>query len=284
MTAWLSVRLQALLPQRLLGALVYRIARSENSFVKNALIRWFSKRYAIDASEAAFTGTDDYPTFNAFFTRALREGVRTVDASAHSIVSPCDGKLTEFGAIGDGTLLQTKGLRYALDELLGEDSTDVAPFMGGRYATVYLAPRDYHRVHAPATARLTCTRYLPGRRFAVNEASSRVVHRLFCRNERVVCRFEGEFGHAAVVLVGALNVSSISTSRLGEIASGPARRWEEPDPIAYAKGEELGRFNLGSTVVVVTSRSAAVWDEALVRGQTLRMGMRIGTLTLSAGN
>lgn len=283
MTAWLSVRLQALLPQRLLGALVYRIARSENRFVKNALIRWFSRHYAIDISEAALAGTEDYPTFNAFFTRALKDGARPIDASEHSIVAPADGTLMEFGTIADGTLLQAKGLGYTIDELLGEDGTDIAPFLGGTFATVYLAPRDYHRVHAPVTGHLTRSRYIPGRRFAVNESTARVVDRLFCRNERVVCRLEGEFGHAAVVLVGALNVSSISTARLGEIASGRARRWEETEPIAYTRGEEIGRFNLGSTVIVVFVRGAAVWDEALVHGQALRMGSRIGKLARAFG-
>lgn len=282
MTAWLSVTLQALLPQRLLGTLIYRVARTENRFVKNALIRWFTRIYAIDASEAALAGSGDYPTFNAFFTRALRDGARPVADGEHSIVAPADGRLTEHGTIADGMLLQAKGLRYTINELLGEDSADVAPFIGGTFATVYLAPRDYHRVHAPVTARLGSTRYIPGRRYAVNDATVRLVDRLFCRNERVVCRFEGAFGPAAVVLVGALNVSSIGTARLGEIASGGARRWAEPEPVAYARGEEIGRFNLGSTVIVVFARGAAVWDEALAHGQPLRMGMRIGTLTPAA--
>ena len=275
--------LQSLLPQRLSCALIYRIARSENRLVKNALIRWFSRRYAIDASEAALAGSDAYPTFNAFFARELREGARPVAAGERSIVAPADGRLTEFGTISDGKLLQAKGMRYPIAELLGENGADVAPFIGGTFATVYLAPRDYHRVHAPVAGRLASTRYIPGRRFAVNEATASVVGRLFCRNERVACRFEGEFGHAAVVLVGALNVSSISTARHGEIASGRARGWEETAPVEYDRGEEIGRFNLGSTVIVVFARGAAVWDEALVRGQTLRMGARIGTLTPTAG-
>ena len=270
---------QALLPQRLTCALIYRIARSENRLVKNALIRWFSGHYSIDTSEAALAGSDDYPTFNAFFTRALRKDARPVDSGENSIVSPADGRLTEFGTIADGRLLQAKGLRYAIDELLGEDGADVAAFIGGTFATVYLAPRDYHRVHVPVTGRLASTRYIPGRRYAVNGATAGVVDRLFCRNERVVCRFESEFGSAAVVLVGALNVSSISTTRHGEIASGPARRWEEPEPVACKRGDEIGRFNLGSTVIIVFARGTAVLDEALAHGQKLRMGMRIGTAT-----
>ena len=278
MTASLRVGLQALLPQRLLGALVYRIARTENRFVKNALIRWFSRRYAIDVSEAEFASPADYPTFNAFFTRALKSGARPVDAGERSIVSPADGRLTEYGTIDDGTLLQAKGIRYPIEALLGEQRAELDAFMGGSFATVYLAPRDYHRVHAPAAGRLTRTRYIPGRRFAVNEATASVVDRLFCRNERVVCHFAGEFGRMAVVLVGALNVASISTARHGEAPSGRARQWDEPVAVGYGKGEEIGRFNLGSTVIVVFERGAAVWDEALERGQALRMGMPIGTL------
>lgn len=279
MTARLRVGLQALLPQRLLGALVYRIARTGNRFVKNALIHWFSRRYDIDASEAEFASPADYPTFNAFFTRALKSGARPVDDSGRSIVSPADGRLTEYGTIDDGTLLQAKGIRYPIEALLGEQRSELDAFIGGSYATVYLAPRDYHRVHAPAAGGLTQTRYIPGRRFAVNEATASVVDRLFCRNERVVCHFEGEFGRMAVVLVGALNVASISTARHGELPSGRARQWDEPVSVAYRKGEEIGRFNLGSTVIVVFERDAAVWNEALESGQTLRMGMPIGTLT-----
>ncbi len=279
MTASLRVGLQALLPQRLLGALVYRIARTGNRVVKNALIRWFSGRYAIDMSEAELASPADYPTFNAFFTRALKSGARPVDAGERSIVSPADGRLTEYGTIDDGTLLQAKGIRYRIEALLGEQRSELDAFIGGSYATVYLAPRDYHRVHAPAAGGLTQTRYIPGRRFAVNEATASVVDRLFCRNERVVCHFEGEFGRMAVVLVGALNVASISTARHGELPSGRARQWDEPVSVAYRKGEEIGRFNLGSTVIVVFERDAAVWNEALESGQTLRMGMPIGTLT-----
>ena len=283
MTASLRVGLHTLLPQRLLCALIYRVARTENRWIKNALIRWFAERYAVDASEAALTSTADFPTFNAFFTRALKAGARPIDGSKRSIVSPADGRLTEFGTIDDGSLVQAKGLEYPIEDLLGEERAALTQFVGGTFATVYLAPRDYHRVHCPMMGRLICTRYIPGRRFAVNEATAGVVDRLFCRNERVVCWFEGEFGRAAVVLVGALNVSSISTAELGEVRSGRARLWQEPEPIAYGKGVEIGRFNLGSTVIVLFPRGTVVWGDALVRGQSLRIGMPIGMLTPPAG-
>ena len=283
MTASLRVGLRTLLSQRWLCALIYRVARTENRWIKNALIRWFSKRYDVDASEAALTSTDDFPTFNAFFTRALKAGARPIDGSKRSIVSPADGRLTEFGTIDDGSLVQAKGLEYPIEDLLGEERAALNQFVGGRFAAVYLAPRDYHRVHSPVTGRLICTRYIPGRRFAVNEATASVVDRLFCRNERIVCWFEGEFGRTAVVLVGALNVSSISTAELGEVRSGRAGLWQEPEPIAYGKGDEIGRFNLGSTVIVLFPRGTVVWGEALVRGQPLRMGMPIGMLTPPAG-
>src|SRR5690606_16201838 len=168
-----------------------------------------------------------------------------------TVVSPVDGRLTEFGRARAGQLLQAKGFDYALEELTGEGPADASLFSNGAFATIYLAPHDYHRVHMPLAGKLTATRYIPGRRFSVNAATTCGIKNLFCRNERVVCWFETAHGPMALVLVGALNVSSISTAGRGEIASGEPAYWPEPAPAAYAKGAEIARFNLGPTVILL---------------------------------
>jgi phosphatidylserine decarboxylase len=229
-------------------------------------------------NEADPSRAEDYASFNEFFTRALKPGVRPIDASSHSIVAPSDGTLMEFGALDHDSMLQAKGMTYSLTALLGEDSPEVRTFIDGSYATVYLAPCDYHRVHTPVAARLLRARYIPGDRYSVNGATARAVPKLFCRNERVVCWLETDFGRVAIVLVGALNVSSISITGRGEIPSGPAHTWQPREHVRLPKGAELGRFNLGSTVVGLFPRGAIRWDERLARGARLLMGARIGQI------
>jgi phosphatidylserine decarboxylase len=169
-------------------------------------------------------------------------------------------------------------MTYSLTALLGEDSPEVRNFIDGAYATIYLAPRDYHRVHTPVAGRLLRACYVPGDRYSVNAATARAVPQLFCRNERVVCWLEAAFGRVAVVLVGALNVSSISIIGRGEIPSGPAHTWQAPEHVRLPKGAELGRFNLGSTVVTLFPRGSVRWDERLAHGNRLRMGARVGRI------
>jgi phosphatidylserine decarboxylase len=229
-------------------------------------------------SEAERARADDYATFNEFFTRALKPGARPIDDSSDSIVAPSDGMLMEFGALDRDSMLQAKGMTYSLMALLGEDSPEVGTFIDGSYATIYLAPRDYHRVHAPVAGRLLRARYIPGERYSVNGATARVVPNLFCRNERVVCWLEADFGRVAAVLVGALNVSSISITGRGEVPSGAAHTWQPPEHLRLSKGAELGRFNLGSTVVALFPRGAIRLDQRLARGARLLMGARIGQI------
>jgi phosphatidylserine decarboxylase len=229
-------------------------------------------------SEAAGARAEDYATFNEFFTRALKPGVRPIDGSVDTVVAPSDGTLTEFGILEHDAMLQAKGMTYSLTALLGEDSSDVRTFFDGAYATIYLAPHDYHRVHTPVAGRLLRARYIPGHRYSVNAATARAVPQLFCRNERVVCWLEAGFGRVAVVLVGALNVSSISVIGRGEIPSGPAHAWQVPDPVQLPKGAELGRFNLGSTVVALFPRGSIRWDEHLTRGHRVLVGARVGRI------
>jgi phosphatidylserine decarboxylase len=271
---WLS---QHLIPKNLSSAVVYRATRSRRSWLKRPLTRWFANAYGVDMSEAANADLDSYTTFNEFFTRELKAGARPIASGHGTLVAPSDGILTEHGTIEGGRLYQAKGSAYTLAELLGENAAAVASLDGGRYFTIYLAPHNYHRVHSPLAARLTHTRYVPGARFSVSRATVAAIPRLFCRNERVVCRFETEHGTMVVVFVGALNVSSISTFAHGEIASGAPRDWLETEPRTVAQGGEIGRFNMGSTVVVLFATAKLEFAPAVADGLAVRMGQALGT-------
>ena len=271
---WLT---QHLIPKGLSSAVVYRATRSRRVWLKRPLTRWFAKAYGVDMADAANADLESYATFNEFFTRELKPGARPIAGGPGTLVAPADGVLTEHGAIERGQLYQAKGSAYTLAELLGDTGTAVEALDGGRYFTIYLAPHNYHRVHSPLDARLTRTRYIPGARFSVSRATAAAIPRLFCRNERVVCSFETDLGPMIVVLVGALNVSSISTFAHGEIASGAARQWPEQPPLPVARGGEIGRFNMGSTVVVLLGSARFGFAQGLADGAHVRMGQALGT-------
>jgi phosphatidylserine decarboxylase len=273
---------QHLLPKDAISKLMYRIARSERAWISRPLIRWFARTYRVDLTEAEEAELERYLTFNAFFTRALRTGTRPIAGDASTVIAPADGTVTEFGALDAGTLLQAKGRSYSIEELLAERGPPVEALHGGSYCTIYLAPHNYHRVHAPLDAALTRTRYVPGRRFSVSRSTASAIDRIFCRNERAICWFETGAGTMVVVLVGALNVSSVSTFNRGEIRSGPARQWVEHAPARVARGEEIGRFNLGSTVVMVFGPNAVRWEPLLRDGTTVLMGQALGRIEASA--
>jgi phosphatidylserine decarboxylase len=273
-----AVWAQHLLPQKLLSRFTYRLARCPWPWVKTPLIRWFVSHYGVDLGEAESSDVAGYRTFNEFFTRPLRRGARPIAAGAQTIISPVDGELTQFGTLQEAVLLQAKGLSYRLEELLREERAAIRTLLDGSYATFYLAPHDYHRVHMPVAGVLRRTRYVPGRRFSVNAATARGIRRLFCRNERVICWFDTACGPMALALVGALNVSSIRTAWLGEIRSGAERVWSEDGGARrYGRGAEIARFNLGSTVILVLPRGALSWREDLVAPSALRLGEAIGT-------
>jgi phosphatidylserine decarboxylase len=276
------IRLQHLLPQRLIGRAVYHLARCQWRWVKGPLIRWFARRFDVNLAEAERSDPDDYRSFNDFFTRALAAGARPIAGGEETVISPADGRLTGFGTLVAGQLLQAKGMSYALTHLLGAEPTALGPLSDGSYATIYLAPRDYHRVHMPIAGALTRTEYFPGRRFSVNAATTALIRNLFCRNERVVCWFRGAHGPFAIVLVGALNVSSISTATLGEIASGARRSWPDAGR-AFRRGEELARFSLGSTVIMLFPSGSVRWQDRLEPGTRVELGRAIGTLHSAAG-
>jgi phosphatidylserine decarboxylase len=266
---------QYLVPQLLLSGLMHRFARVGWRPLKDRQIAWFQRRYGIDLSEAVYPDPRAYPHLNAFFTRALRPGARPLPDDAGGVVAPADGVVSAFGRADGDTLIQAKGQAYSLADLLG-DPAHAAPFPGGSYLTVYLSPRDYHRVHMPAAGQLRAMHYLPGRLFSVNRETSRLVPRLFVRNERVVAHFDTDLGPMAVVLVGALLVGGIETVWAGAVTPPhgrtPFRQDYGETAIRLARGEELGRFNMGSTVIVLFPPDRIAWNPTLAVGTRVRMG------------
>jgi phosphatidylserine decarboxylase len=273
------VWMQYFLPQHGLSRSVLWATRVRSPWFKNSLIRGFLKLFSVDMGDAVETDPYRYSTFNEFFTRALRSGARPIAAAPDQIACPVDGRVSECGAIEGDSLLQAKGRRYTLPELLAGQPW-AQRFTGGVFATVYLAPFNYHRIHMPLGGRLRDTVYVPGRLFSVNDATARLVPRLFARNERVLTLFESDHGAFAVVLVGALNVGSIATVWAGDITPAARRivaRIPSPD-IALPKGAELGRFNMGSTVILLFEAKRALWHPALCAGSLVRLGQSLGRL------
>ena len=270
---------QYLLPQHLLSRGVGYLAASETPWLKNAFIHWFARRYNIDMSEAANPDLASYPSFNAFFTRALREGARTIDPTPNAVICPADGAVSQAGRIEGGRILQAKGQWYSALELVGGDENIAAAFDDGAFATIYLSPRDYHRVHMPIGGQLRRTIYVPGDLFSVNQTTADNVPRLFARNERLVCLFDTACGSVAVILVGAMIVAAIETVWAGQIAPSPRREMHSETPtdsIPLDKGAEMGRFKLGSTVILLFGKDAITLDASLTAGAPVRIGQRIG--------
>ena len=248
---------------------------------KNRQIRWFIGRYGVDMSEASNSDADSYKHFNAFFTRALQAHSRPLEGGAESIVCPADGSISALGDIRSGMLLQAKGQYYSLHTLLGGDRGRAAPFEEGRFATFYLSPRDYHRVHMPVGGQLREMTYIPGRLFSVNFATARIVARLFTRNERLVCIFDTGLGPMALILVGAMLVAGLETVWSGPVTPphGQAMRtwhYDDDSAIRLSRGEEMGRFNTGSTVVLLFPGNRVGWCDALKAGSSVRMGQALG--------
>jgi len=270
----LAVALQYALPKRLLTQLAGKLAGLEGGKATTAVIRWFAKRYGVNMAEAANADPASYASFNQFFTRPLREGVRPIaDAD---FVCPVDGAISQFGPIEFDQVFQAKGHFYSTTALVGGDRALAARFENGDFATIYLSPRDYHRIHMPCAGRLTQMIHVPGELFSVNPATARGVPGLFARNERVVCVFEGEFGPFVMVLVGATIVGSMATVWHGVV--NPPRR---PDIVkrGYAEGEvvlekgaEMGRFLLGSTVVMLFPQDVLRFGSDWAPGGPVRMG------------
>ncbi|HEX3847687.1 MAG TPA: archaetidylserine decarboxylase [Steroidobacteraceae bacterium] len=275
----LLVSLQHVLPQHGLSRLVLGATRVRTPWLKNALIRQFLRLYDVDMSQAAESDAYAFASFNEFFTRALKDGARPIAADADAIASPVDGRISEAGAIEDDRLLQAKGRHYRLRELLAHQPW-AERFENGSFVTIYLAPFDYHRVHMPVGGRLEDTVYVPGRLFSVNGSTAAHVPNLFARNERVLTLFDTAFGRVALVMVGALNVGSMATVWGGDITPAARRvvtRIPAP-PTILDRGAELGRFNMGSTVIVLFEPGRARLGPETRAGRAVRMGEPLGTL------
>ncbi len=278
----LFVTLQQLLPQHTLSRLIGAIARAH--WLRRPLIALFMRAYRPDLSDAAEPDPHAYPSFNAFFTRALRVGARAAAMAERAVVSPVDGTISALGSISAGRLLQAKGHDYALSSLLAGDGALAAHLHAGWFMTIYLAPFNYHRIHMALGGRLLAARYVPGRLFSVNDTTARLVPNLFARNERVVLEFEGACGRYALVMVGALFVGSMSTVWHGDIAPRASRGPcplplpESGPALQLPRGAQLGRFNMGSTVILLLPETAGGWESGLSTGSVLRVGERIGAL------
>jgi len=281
----LFVLLQRLLPKYLLTALVCRIARIRLVPVKNFLIRRFIGLYRVELGELRHPVPEGFPTFNDFFIRELAPGARTFGESVDAIAAPVDGTVSAAGRIERNRLLQAKGLNYALEELLATDTADAGQYAGGAFATIYLAPYNYHRVHAPVAGKLEAARYVPGALFSVNDATVRNLPGLFARNERLVCHISTAAGPMILILVGALNVGTINSRWTGDIRPRKTGVVEQFDldllkgSLEFDKGDTLGWFNMGSTVILLVPPGASDDFSGLEAGATLRTGETIGRMT-----
>ena len=269
-------------PQHLLSGLMYAATRVRFRPWKNWQIRWFTARYGVNLSESVRRELHEFPDFNSFFTRALHSEARPIEGNEAAVSAPADGVISEFGDIDSDTLVQAKGRTYSVSQLLGHDQHSAAEFAGGRFLTIYLAPHNYHRVHMPLAGRLREMVHIPGRRFSVNAASTQLVPNLLARNERVVSIFDTEAGAMAIVLVGAFWVGCIDQVWTGTVTPPRKRkiaRWRyggsDLPAVALQRGEEMGRFNMGSTVVTLFSTPNLDWRAELQCGAPVRYGESI---------
>jgi len=274
-----KIAMQYAMPKHFVSRMVGKLAAAKAGALTTTLIRLFIKQYKIDMSEAQYSDPAHYKTFNEFFTRPLKDGVRPLTTDSDIIAHPVDGAISQLGPIVEGQLIQAKGHNYSLQALLGGSEQDTAPFLGGDFATIYLAPKDYHRIHMPIDGTLSKMIYVPGDLFSVNPLTAQNVPNLFARNERVVAIFDTEIGPLAMVLVGATIVASIETIWAGTVTP-PAGKdvfsWNYPtsgdNAITLKKGEEMGRFKLGSTVILAWGADKADILDDQKPGTVTRMG------------
>ncbi|WP_438464233.1 archaetidylserine decarboxylase [Marinomonas sp. PE14-40] len=275
---------QHLTTQKTLSRLIGRLAECENTWVKDTFIQNFIKKYQVDMNEAIDPNPQSYKNFNAFFTRAIKPELRPIASDEKAIACPADGAISQLGDIEYGTLMQAKGHTYSLTSLLGGDAELSNRFIGGKFATVYLSPKDYHRVHMPIDGKLTKMIHIPGKLFSVNKVTAEQIPNVFARNERTVCIFETAVGPMAVILVGAMIVASIETVWAGQVT--PFNKnvvtwdYDKLNQVELKKGEEMGRFKLGSTAIVLFGADANNWEEHLEATTPTRMGMPFGSINI----
>jgi phosphatidylserine decarboxylase len=273
---------QEFLPQHFLSGLMYILARTTWGPLKNLMIGIFINLYKVDMKLAREPDYKKYATFNDFFTRQLSSNARPVDSSIDSIISPVDGSVSQFGAIQNGSILQAKGKNFSVSDFLGGDTSLADKFINGSFITLYLSPRDYHRIHMPVEGTLTNMTFIPGRLFSVNQSTTEKVDKLFAVNERVVNVFETNIGTIALVMVGAIFVGSMETVWAGEITPGTTQEmntFHYPDSkVHLSKGDEMGRFNMGSTVILLFEPDKVSFNTGLSIGSVVEMGKVIAEI------
>ncbi|WP_348981672.1 archaetidylserine decarboxylase [Pseudoalteromonas arctica] len=274
-----KIAMQYAMPKHFVSRMVGKLAAAKAGALTTTLIKLFIKQYKIDMSEAQYSDPAHYKTFNEFFTRPLKDGVRPLTADNDIIAHPVDGAISQLGPIVEGQLIQAKGHDYSLQALLGGSEQDTAPFLGGDFATIYLAPKDYHRIHMPIDGTLSKMIYVPGDLFSVNPLTAQNVPNLFARNERVVAIFDTEIGPLAMVLVGATIVASIETIWAGTVTPPAGKdvfswnyKTSGENAITLKKGAEMGRFKLGSTVILAWGADKADILDDQKPGTVTRMG------------
>lgn len=274
--------IQYILPHHFLSMLMSKFTHSEITWWKNLMIKQIIKMYNVNMTEAKEQDHHQFASFNQFFTRELKEAVRPLTIATDAIACPADGTVSQAGLIKTGNIFQAKGKSFTAIDLLGGDEKRVASFENGHFTTIYLSPKDYHRLHMPIKGILTEMVHIPGRLFSVNTTTTRSVPRLFTRNERVVCLFDTEIGLMALILVGAIFVSSIETTWHGvitppSIKSVRSWQYQENAPV-IDKGEEMGRFNMGSTIIVLFGKNKVAWDATFTADKTVKLGEKIGRI------
>ena len=271
---------QYILPHHFLSRLMSKFTHSEIKPWKNLMISQIIKFYGVNMSEAKEQDINNFASFNHFFTRELKSDVRPVIGDKDAIACPADGAVSQAGLIEQGKIFQAKGKSFSAVNLLGGDEARAKPFENGNFATIYLSPKDYHRLHMPVTGKLTEMIHIPGRLFSVNNATANSVNGLFARNERVACLFDTEFGPMALILVGAIFVSSIETTWHGVVTPptiSSVQNWKYTEnETVIAKGKEMGRFNMGSTIIVLFAKDNVNWNAELIADETVQLGEKIG--------
>ncbi len=271
---------QYILPHHFLSGLMSKFTHSEIKVWKNLMITQIIKFYGVNMSEAKEQNINNFASFNHFFTRELKSDIRPITSVENAIACPADGAVSQAGLIEQGQIFQAKGKSFSAVDLLGGDEARAQPFIDGSFTTIYLSPKDYHRLHMPIKGSLTEMIHIPGRLFSVNNATANSVPGLFARNERVACLFDTEFGPMALVLVGAIFVSSIETTWHGVVtppSTDSVRSWQYQDePLIIEKGAEMGRFNMGSTIIVLFAKDKVKWEANFKAGKEVKLGELIG--------
>lgn len=280
--------LQYSLPHHLLSRAIGLLTNSRIPWLKNWMIEKFIQVYGVDMQTALQPDPLQYTDFNSFFTRALRPDARPIESDENAIICPVDGCISQFGNIDDDQLIQAKGIKYSLHQLLGGSPERAQPFCHGQFMTIYLAPKDYHRVHMPIAGQLKETVYVPGRLFSVNPRTTETVPGLFARNERLVAIFETTLGKVAVIMVGAMLVASINTSWTGMITPAVQRAVDIKDyssaSVYLNRADEMGYFQLGSTVILLFEPNRMQWSDHLATNQTVQLGQLLGKIQLEKFN